>query len=142
MHSSSTFSIPVVVPRGTVFPCNGRRPRGRGGRVGRVWRTTVVNRMHSVNSYVAVQAGVCLRCPRPGSRPRVYGAAVALCRVVPVVAAGSDFGHVRYCNGHLRDGHLRNSTECGSLRLSRSARAAERPRSSAEAPQRGPPCRS
>jgi len=45
--------------------------------------------------------------------------------VVPVVAAGSDFGHVRYCNGHLRDGHLRNSTECGSLRLSRSARAAE-----------------
>lgn len=53
MHSSSTFSIPVVVPRGTVFPCNGRRPRGRGGRVGRVWRTTVVNRTHSVNSYVA-----------------------------------------------------------------------------------------
>ena len=56
MHSSSTFSIPVVVPRGTVFPYNGRRPRGRGGRVGRVWRTTVVNRTHSVNSYVAVQA--------------------------------------------------------------------------------------
>lgn len=65
MHSSSTFSIPVVVPRGTVFPCNGRRPRGRGGRVGRVWRTTVVNRTHSVNSYVAVQAGVCLRCRGP-----------------------------------------------------------------------------
>jgi hypothetical protein len=55
MHSSSTFSIPVVVPSGTVFQYkNGRRPRGRGGRVGRVWRTTVVNRTHSVNSYVAV----------------------------------------------------------------------------------------
>lgn len=72
MHSSSTFSIPVVVPRGTVFPCNGRRPRGRGGRVGRVWRTTVVNRTHSVNSYVAVQAGVCLRCRGPVRAPRVY----------------------------------------------------------------------
>lgn len=130
MHSSSTFSIPVVVPRGTVFPCNGRRPRGRGGRVGRVWRTTVVNRTHSVNSYVAVQA---LYASGAAARSRhVCTAAV----VVPVVAAGSDFGHVRYCNGHLRDGHLRNSTECGSLRLSRSARAAE---TSAE---RGPPCRS
>ena len=41
--------------RGTVFQYkNGRRPRGRGGRVGRVWRTTVVHRTHSVNSYVAV----------------------------------------------------------------------------------------
>lgn len=131
MHSSSTFSIPVVVPRGTVFPCNGRRPRGRGGRVGRVWRTTVVNRTHSVNSYVAVQAGVCLRCRGPVRATCRYAAAV----VVPVVAAGSDFGHVRYCNGHLRDGHLRTYTDCVCASVGPRGRLTT-------SVEREPPCRS
>ena len=135
MHSSSTFSIPVVVPSGTVFQYkNGRRPRGRGGRVGRVWRTTVVNRTHSVNSYVAVLHALYASGlpPRPRvapacGRPRLW---LYLC-----VAAGSDFGHVRYCNGHLRDGHLRTYTDCVCASVGPRGRLTT-------SVEREPPCRS
>lgn len=96
MHSSSTFSIPVVVPRGTVFQYkNGRRPRGRGGRVGRVWRTTVVNRTHSVNSYVAVLHALYASGlpPRPRGRARVRSTAPrgcgCTCASLPVRTSGT-----------------------------------------------------
>jgi hypothetical protein len=64
---------------------NGRRPRGRGGRVGRVWRTTVVHRTHSVNSYVAVLHALYASGagPAPG-RADVARACTAAVRWVPV----------------------------------------------------------
>lgn len=117
---------------------NGRRPRGRGGRVGRVWRTTVVHRTHSVNSYVAVLHALYAS----GAGPAPGRADVAcvyrlprLCVGYLCVAAGSDFGHVRYCNGHLRDGHLRTYTDCVCASVGPRGRLTT-------SVEREPPCRS
>jgi hypothetical protein len=73
---------------------NGRRPRGRGGRVGRVWRTTVVHRTHSVNSYVAVLHALYASGagPAPGRADVacVYrGCALGTCASLPVRTSGT-----------------------------------------------------
>ena len=141
MHSSSTFSIPVVRAARYRVPIhlNGRRPRGRGGRVGRVWRTTVVHRTHSVNSYVAVlhalYASGAGPAPAPRSRRRGVRVPAAVLVGYLCVAAGSDFGHVRYCNGHLRDGHLRTYTDCVCASVGPRGRLTT-------SVEREPPCRS
>jgi len=117
---------------------NGRRPRGRGGRVGRVWRTTVVHRTHSVNSYVAVLHALYAAMPPVPAPPPVaptWRACTAAVVGYLCVAAGSDFGHVRYCNGHLRDGHLRTYTDCVCASVGPRGRLTT-------SVEREPPCRS